>query len=105
MGVLRRSWLVGAAVSVCVAGCSSADMPPPISDSDGGGPEKGDVTAPPSCDMPATGCPCADAGAQASCGIIYRRIGSYISCSPGYYTCLPNGTWGECEGPSIYDGN
>ena len=100
MGRLRALLLLG-----LMAGCSDANTPPPISDSDGG-PDKGaDVNAPPPCSTPAEGCPCPDAGAQYYCGVIYRVSGSYITCSPGYLTCEANGSWGPCEGPAVYDGN
>jgi hypothetical protein len=103
MGLLRV-FASSALLTAWMAGCSAADLPPPIDDSDGG-PKKGDVSVVPPCSTPAPGCACGDAGAQVSCGIIYRRVGSYISCSPGYYTCGSDGTWSDCEGPSIYDGN
>ena len=107
MGVVRTLMLASSAC-LLAAGCSAGDLPPPLADPppDAGGPEKGDdVAAPPPCATPTTGCPCGDAGTLASCGVIYRRVGSYVSCSEGYVTCLPNGMWGECEGPTIFDGN
>jgi len=88
-----------------LTGCSDGAQPPPLGDHDGGGPSTGDVSAPPPCSTPAQNCPCDDAGAQFSCGIIYRVSGTHVDCSQGYLTCQADGTWSACEGPSIFQGD
>jgi hypothetical protein len=88
---------------VCLlAGCSAA-QPPLISDGDGGI-DHGEAAAMPPCYTAAPGCPCAEAGAKQFCGYIYRRVGNYVACQPGYLTCEADGGWGDCLGASIYDG-
>jgi hypothetical protein len=100
MGCVRLACLV-----LVLAGCSADAQPPPITDPDGGPIEKADVSVTPPCSTPAPGCACAEAGAQFYCGIIYREVGMYVSCSPGYLTCQDDGGWSRCEGPSVFDGN
>ena len=87
-----------------LAACSDTAMPPPLGDYDGGLP-KHDVAAPPPCSTPAESCPCDDAGAQYSCGTIYRVSGTHVDCSIGYLTCQADGTWSACQGPTIWHGD
>jgi hypothetical protein len=87
-----------------ITGCGEA-APPPLGDHDGGGPPTGDVAAPPPCSTPAESCPCADAGEQYYCGIIYRVSGSHVDCSKGYLTCQSDLTWSSCQGPAIFQGD
>lgn len=47
------------------------------------------------------GCPCDTAGVTASCGLVKRISGSYVSCSPGKATCTAALTWGPCVGDQI----
>jgi hypothetical protein len=99
MGFLRFVVVLSGTVA-----CSDNAVPPPIEDTDGGPITAPDSSLPP-CATPAPGCPCADAGAQSYCGVIYRKSGTYVSCSPGYLTCQDDGGWSACEGPTVYDGN
>jgi hypothetical protein len=91
--------------AVCASAACSDASPPTISDSDGGPQmnEDGAVVEPP-CSTPATGCPCEEAGATFSCGVVYRISGTHVDCSPGVITCEADGGWGSCVGASIYDG-
>ena len=86
---------------VALAGCDDG-TPPPLGDSDGGLESDGTSKAP--CSTPATGCPCAEAGAQFYCGVVYRYSGTHVDCSPGYLTCQDDGGWGDCVGDTIFDG-
>jgi hypothetical protein len=84
--------------------CSSESMPPPMRDDD-----TADASSTPSaldlCATPAPGCPCADAGEEIDCGLVYRISGSHVDCAPGTMTCGDDGGWGACIGPSVYDGS
>ncbi len=100
-GLARLVVLLG----LLTVGCSDGGMPPPIQDSDGGLPNNDGGTTSEPCSTPAQGCPCADAGAQFYCGVIYRVSGKHVDCSPGYLTCQDDGTWSACVGASIYDGH
>ncbi len=101
--------LLAAASGALVVACSDA-APPPLVQSykDAGVSEPYDAgtPVPPSpCSPPKEGCPCADAGDQLYCGLIYRRAGDIIDCSKGYMTCLDTGEWGPCEGPMVWTGD
>lgn len=104
MGIARVGFVAAALASVIVVGCSDAANPPPISDGDGGGiiTEDGGTIIP--CSVPSPTCPCDDAGAQVSCGTVYRVSGNHVDCSPGYLTCQTDGTWSACVGASVYNG-
>jgi hypothetical protein len=103
---VKRLWtlsiMLGA--SLALAACSDG-MPPPITDTDGGAPVRIDSGPVDPCASPAPGCACDDAGAQAYCGMIYRVSGTHVDCSRGYYTCQTDGTWSDCVGDTVYDGN
>jgi hypothetical protein len=89
------------------AACSDGAEPPAIGDPDSAPtkiPPNDDAAAPP-CSTPAPGCGCAEAGVQFYCGVIYRKAGELLECSPGYLTCQDDGGWSGCTGPSVYDGN
>jgi len=47
------------------------------------------------------GCPCDTVGATASCGLVKRISGSYVSCSPGKATCTSALRWGPCMGDQV----
>ncbi len=85
-----------------VSACSDA-MPPPLADEDAQAPRT-EPRAVDACATPAPGCPCADAGAQIGCGLVYRRSGSHVDCSPGFLTCKDDGEWSACIGDAIWDG-
>ncbi len=87
----------------CVGACSDGNQPPPISDTDAAIVNDAGTIVP--CSTPAPGCPCAEAGAQVYCGVVYRKSGTHVDCSPGYLTCQGDAGWGSCIGDSIYDGN
>ena len=107
VGVGLGSWVI-----VVLVGCSAA--PPMIQDGDGGtspverGAEEGDggngAVTRGACIDPAPGCPCQDVGSEAYCGMVYRKSGTHVDCSPGYVTCEADGVWGACVGDSIWDG-
>lgn len=92
--------LAMACASVAVA-CSGDDRPPILDNGDSGSIDKDTGTTAP-CQTPAPGCPCPDAGVEEYCGVIYRVVGNHVDCAKGYMTCTPEGTWGKCEGPSVY---
>jgi hypothetical protein len=95
---------LAAMMMLSMAACAVDGTVPLISDSDDGAiptqTDAGLALAP--CSEPGPGCPCADAGAQVYCGVIYRISGQHVDCSPGYYTCEADGGWSACVGPSIY---
>lgn len=47
------------------------------------------------CSEPNPGCACDDAGAVASCGRAYAKVGDQLICGEGITTCT-GGVWGEC---------
>jgi hypothetical protein len=110
MGCVRFGLICALVALSCsaFAACSDGAQPPPIGD-----PDSGTIKIPPDddaanvapCSTPAPGCPCADAGVQFYCGVVYRKSGSLLECSPGYLTCQDDGGWSGCIGPTIYDGN
>jgi hypothetical protein len=53
-----------------------------------------------SCETPQEGCACETEGQIVDCGRVYRRSGSYVSCSTGKRTCK-GGLWGDCLGDQI----
>ncbi len=99
----RLTFALAAIVCAEIAACTVETAPPPIRDDQTASPERdgGTATADP-CATPSPGCPCADAGAEIDCGLVYRTSGSYVDCSPGTMTCGADGGWGACVGPSIY---
>ncbi len=62
------------------------------SDCDDGDPS---VTSECLCAEPNPGCACDAAGAVASCGRAYAKVGDQLICGEGITTCA-NGVWGEC---------
>lgn len=104
---------VGAAVLAVMSGalavaCSDAARPPPLQSHKDAGTtpyEAGPVVVPTPCEPPTEGCACADAGDQLYCGLIYRTAGDTVDCAKGYRTCLEAGTWGPCEGPTVWMGD
>jgi hypothetical protein len=105
---MERMRISAFVASLAILGCAFAacsdGLPPPISDSDASPPPRVDSGPVAPCASPAPGCPCADAGAQVSCGLVYRISGTHVDCSPGYLTCEVDGGWSDCVGASIYDG-
>lgn len=94
-------------LSIClalVAGCAASDAhPPPIAgEVDDGG--AGALPRNPCAGGAAEeGCPCFDRDATADC-MAERRSGTYVSCGPGTRYCGDAGRWGECIGPTVYEG-
>jgi hypothetical protein len=106
MGSVRFGVAFAVTALLCggLAACSDGAQPPPIGDSDSSTTKDDDSGIVP-CSTPAPGCSCAEAGAQFYCGVVYRRSGELLECSPGYLTCQDDGGWSGCVGPTIYDGN
>ena len=106
-GILPRRVLsfvlvvVAACASTAIVACSGDDHPAVLEAKDASGLTKDVVSGEP-CETPATGCPCVDAGAEEYCGVIYRVVGNHVDCAKGYMKCGPDGTWGTCEGPTVY---
>ncbi len=109
MASVRLGVMCALAALLCGGFVACSDgTPPPISDPDSATlkvPPNDDAASVPPCSTPAPNCPCAEAGAQYYCGIVYRRSGDLLECSPGYLTCQDDGGWSGCVGPTIYDGN
>jgi len=97
-----RAFVFAACALSSIVACSDG-APPIIGDSDGGPNTKTDVAIVP-CSTPAAGCPCDDAGAQVSCGTIYRISGNHVDCSEGHITCQSDGTWSACVGATVFNG-
>ncbi len=100
----RRTLGMSLAPFALVVGCASgADHAPELV----GAVEQSDAVATPqSCTSGITeGCPCTDAGADATAECTALRFGydGYKSCSPGTRYCGDDGKWGACIGPAVFD--
>ena len=99
----RTAIALAAIVCAAIAACTVDAAPPPIRDDQTASPHgDGGAARVDSCATPSPGCPCADAGAEIDCGLVYRYSGPHVDCSPGTMTCGDDGGWGACVGPSIY---
>ncbi|CAN5261770.1 hypothetical protein BH09MYX1_BH09MYX1_17750 [soil metagenome] len=105
-GMMRRTGLsafIALAVipaSIAIVACSGDDHPPILDTKDAAFLK--DVAVGEPCQTPAPGCPCPDAGSEEYCGVIYRVVGDHVDCAKGSMKCTDEGTWGKCEGPSVY---
>ncbi len=95
------SVVVMATASLVVA-CSGDDRPPVLDTGDSGTVPKTDSGPVDPCQTDSPGCPCADAGTEKYCGVIYRVVGNHVDCAKGYMQCGDDGKWGKCEGPTVY---
>ncbi len=86
--------LAGAAYT---SGCSTEDpsATPGLGNGDVGA--GGAAPLDPCADPTHMGCPCADEGSTADCGIVKEKSGDFVLCSQGTSTCT-EGKWGECKG-------
>jgi hypothetical protein len=101
---MRRLFVLAAALALVTACSSANDHPAAVEggiDQDDGGIIGGACTT-----GTEQGCPCGDAGADATAECMASRYGAngYKSCEPGVRACGTDGKWGACVGASVWDG-
>lgn len=103
---MRRLYALAAAPALALlAACASENAhPAPV---EGGIGQDDSGTIPNGCTTGTEqGCPCGDAGADATAECMASRYGAngYKSCEPGTRACGADGKWGVCVGASVWDG-